>query len=179
MPPDRRFGLPHPLDPETSDATPGRRTGLWESLKRALGAPAPEPSGGSGAVRRADPEPPLPGMPPPRPPVPPPARVEPPVSTAPKQSSAEPAPPPPAVAIPGEVPFLSDAEEAAPPPGPPPPAPAASPSFDPSPEVPAASGTPASPRLARGLASFSKSNAEREKRFAHLIRDGDSSKKKR
>jgi hypothetical protein len=27
------------------------------------------------------------------------------------------------------------------------------------------------PRLARGLASFSRRNAEREKKFAHLLRD--------
>ena len=30
---------------------------------------------------------------------------------------------------------------------------------------------PESPRLARGLASFSRSNADREKKFAHLLHD--------
>jgi hypothetical protein len=34
-------------------------------------------------------------------------------------------------------------------------------------------------RLARGLASFSRDNAEREKRYAHLLRDAGSKSRKR
>jgi hypothetical protein len=34
-------------------------------------------------------------------------------------------------------------------------------------------------RLARGLASFSRDNAEREKKYAHLLRDGGSTGQKR
>jgi hypothetical protein len=44
----------------------------------------------------------------------------------------------------------------------------------PAPEVPA----PRAPRLARGLASFSRDNADREKKFRHILSDGDSGKKK-
>jgi hypothetical protein len=35
------------------------------------------------------------------------------------------------------------------------------------------------PRLARGLASFSRSNADREKKFAHLLHDDPSGEKKK
>jgi hypothetical protein len=38
---------------------------------------------------------------------------------------------------------------------------------------------PESPHLARGLASFSKSNADREKKFAHLLRDDAPDNKKK
>jgi len=38
---------------------------------------------------------------------------------------------------------------------------------------------PGRPRLARGLASFSRSNADREKKFAHLLRDDPSGEKKK
>ena len=38
---------------------------------------------------------------------------------------------------------------------------------------------PGSPGLARGLASFSKSNADREKKFAHLLRDDAPADKKK
>jgi hypothetical protein len=44
-------------------------------------------------------------------------------------------------------------------PTPPPPAPEA--------------GAPRSTRLARGLASFSRDNADREKKFRHILSDGD------
>jgi hypothetical protein len=37
----------------------------------------------------------------------------------------------------------------------------------------------ARPRLARGLASFSRSNADREKKFAHLLHDDPSGEKKK
>jgi hypothetical protein len=45
---------------------------------------------------------------------------------------------------------------------------------------PAASEAPAprGPRLARGLASFSRANADREKKFRHILSDGDPEKKK-
>ena len=62
----------------------------------------------------------------------------------------------------------------------------------PDPEPPELSGTsevslpapppaeePESPRLARGLASFSRSNADREKKFAHLLRDDAPADKKK
>jgi len=44
----------------------------------------------------------------------------------------------------------------------------------PAPELAASRG----PRLARGLASFSRHNADREKRFRHILSDGDPGKKK-
>ena len=37
---------------------------------------------------------------------------------------------------------------------------------------------PRGPRLARGLASFSRANADREKKFRHILSDGDPEKKK-
>lgn len=44
MAPDRRFGLPHPLDADPSeDSSSRRKPGLWQSLKRALGTSAAEP----------------------------------------------------------------------------------------------------------------------------------------
>ena len=47
--------------------------------------------------------------------------------------------------------------------------------------VPASASEPADasgrPRLARGLASFSRSNADREKKFAHLLHDDTSGEK--
>jgi hypothetical protein len=49
------------------------------------------------------------------------------------------------------------------------------------PTVPASASEPADasgrPRLARGLASFSRSNADREKKFAHLLHDDTSGEK--
>jgi hypothetical protein len=38
---------------------------------------------------------------------------------------------------------------------------------------------PEGPRLARGLASFSRSNADREKKFAHLLHDDAPGEKKK
>lgn len=45
--------------------------------------------------------------------------------------------------------------------------------------APPAPGSPAprGPRLARGLASFSRDNADREKKFRHILSDGDPGKK--
>ncbi len=45
------------------------------------------------------------------------------------------------------------------------------------PEAPEA-GSPRSSRLARGLASFSLNNADREKKFRHILSDGDAVGKK-
>jgi len=42
----------------------------------------------------------------------------------------------------------------------------------PPPPAPEAGG-PRSARLARGLASFSRDNADREKKFRHILSDGD------
>jgi hypothetical protein len=70
-------------------------------------------------------------------------------------------------------PFLLPDPEPSEPPAPPavslPPPPPASPPVEP----------PETPRLARGLASFSKSNADREKKFAHLLRDDAPADKKK
>ena len=41
------------------------------------------------------------------------------------------------------------------------------------------SSAPDGPRLARGLASFSRSNADREKKFAHLLHDDTPGAKKK
>jgi hypothetical protein len=47
-----------------------------------------------------------------------------------------------------------------------------------SPAPPAAEAPSRAPRLARGLASFSRQNADREKKFRHILSDGDPGKKK-
>ena len=177
-----------------------RRPSFWESLKRALGsesgldrrpetAPttppflAPEepdplpalqrPPGGSGdrKVPREDysdrllrpgiaaeesARPPVPGAPIPIEPV----------------SLGQP-PPDPVRSEPAEVtPSVLAAPPEAVPAAPPEPVPTASPEAPPAtlpPESVAASAK--GPRLARGLASFSRQNPEREKKFAHLLRD--------
>ena len=69
-------------------------------------------------------------------------------------------------------PFLLPDPELSEPPAPPPV------SLAPPPPSPAAQ-PPESPRLARGLASFSKSNADREKKFAHLLHDDAPADKKK
>jgi hypothetical protein len=45
--------------------------------------------------------------------------------------------------------------------------------------APETADAPDRPRLARGLASFSRSNADREKKFAHLLRDDSPGQKNR
>jgi hypothetical protein len=176
--PDRRFGLPHPLDADPSEDSSPRKPGLWESFKRALG--------------NVPPEAPSPGdrLGPPRPaPTP---------SIAPRSHSPSALPatsipdPPPSTAgrpIDADVPFLVEDPAAEP-----------IPSVRSEPEagrdrtVPTENtGTPGTtpvspedspappigaPRLARGLASFSRRNAEREKKFAHLLRDEPGSESK-
>jgi hypothetical protein len=68
-------------------------------------------------------------------------------------------------------PFLMPDEPLPPAAGPPPDIPAARPiPSDPGAAADASEAT-GRPRLARGLASFSRSNADREKKFAHLLRD--------
>jgi hypothetical protein len=126
-----------------------RPPGIWESLKRALG----------GGNTRPDPNP---------------------VRTTPE---------PPSVSPPGESfappPFLA-VEEPAPEPVRPSPPPAAGDVRVPDAAVPSpaaaapeAADAPDRPRLARGLASFSRSNADREKKFAHLLRDDSPGPKNR
>jgi len=99
-----------------------------------------------------------------------------------------PAPEPPSVLPPEESfappPFLA-AEEPAPEPSRPSPPVAArdlrAPNAVPRPAAaaPEPAETPDRPRLARGLASFSRSNADREKKFAHLLRDDSPGQKNR
>jgi hypothetical protein len=184
--PDRRFGLPHPLDADPSEDSSPRKSGLWESFKRALGSP-PADAPVSHETEGRPPEPPLPAAPPP--------------SASPRSPSAfepdEAAPDAPARkagVISPNVPFLDDlpfepltAAEVESPAVPigagetSSPAAIADPPADPSdaaetrPELsePAQPSEPPTrePRLARGLASFSRDNARREKKFAHLLRD--------
>jgi hypothetical protein len=65
-------------------------------------------------------------------------------------------------------------------PSPDPPAPIAHEVQEVAPEVTVTPGSPGLPpaRLARGLASFSRENAQREKKFAHLLRDAPPAAKK-
>lgn len=77
-----------------------------------------------------------------------------------------------------DVPFL--AESTLREPSPDPPAPIAHEVQEVAPEVTVTPGSPGLPpaRLARGLASFSRENAQREKKFAHLLRDAPPAAKK-
>ena len=192
---DRRFGLPHPFDSDPSGgSSAGRKPGLWESLKRALGT---APAADEDAIPPVVPD--EPGLP---------ALAAPPQPAAPAASSHTPAPPPAAlprvdpialrrpsptpaveptlVELASRVPFLDDLPAASPPSveaSQAPPSVEASPP-DPSPPAEIAlAGMPetalAAPGLARGLASFSRDNAEREKKFAHLLRDSASSGRRR
>jgi hypothetical protein len=159
MAPDRRFGLPHPLDVDPSEGSSRERKGLWDSLRKVFGGEAPrdpEPA----ATAAIDPLPvPLPAAARsdvPAAPVAPPPGVEPRISSAP------------------EVTFLEELATPDLPPSPP-----IAPRREPPAEAPSSAATPGAARLARGLASFSKSNAEREKRFSHILRDGPTGKKKK
>jgi hypothetical protein len=175
--PDRRFGLPHPLDDEPGEGDSRRKSGLWHSLKRAIaGGAMPAEESAAPADRSAIP---LPGVGP--------RTTDDPVADGPlarPDPSPPVVPPPPLGALGGvgkvavppaaQVPFLADTVEPA------------------STEAPRPEGTarpaapakiaeskppdPAPPRLARGLASFSRDNARREKRFSHLLRDSPRSK---
>ncbi len=115
---------------------------IWETLKRALG--------GVGAEPRPEP-PPAPT------PVPPPPELP---TVSPERESLASAPP-----------FLADSDGPESPRSPS----AVEPPWAAAPLDPPAPAEPASatdgPRLARGLASFSRSNADREKKFAHLLHD--------
>lgn len=175
---DRRFGLPHPFDADlTGEASRGRKPGLWEALKRALGTP-PEAERPSPPipVRRDEAAPHTPVVPAraamPAPPVPDPVE---PSAVAPSRDAAR-------VEVDSGVPFLEEGpgHEEAPPAVLDPPAARemASESTEP---VPPDAGPPrpAPGRLARGLASFSRDNAEREKKYAHLLRDAGSTGRKR
>ena len=165
MAPDRRFGLPHPLDADPSeDSFSPRKPGLWETVKRALGSTVPaEPP----------PAPPRPRIPA----APSPSSIDRAVSPVPAGARDE---------ILSDVPFLEDIGPDVPqarPPSPeglgeppptavePPPVSnlleAAAPVLSTDAGEPSLSGPP----LARGLASFSRDNAVREKKFAHLLRD--------
>jgi hypothetical protein len=177
--PDRRFGLPHPLDADPSeDSSPGK-PGLWESFKRALGSPPAEPPI-SDETRGRPPLPPLPAAPPPAASPRSPGAVE-------RDAAAPDAPTTGSEEISQNVPFLDDlplepltraGAESRPAPTAPIDEPgeasaaadAAVPPVQPS--EPAEPSEPTrGPRLARGLASFSRDNARREKKFAHLLRD--------
>jgi hypothetical protein len=76
----------------------------------------------------------------------------------------------------GEVPFLADAGPKEPSPPPSPPVARADAGISSATADPVAPSPPTSGRLARGLASFSRENAQREKKYAHLLRDAKSGK---
>ncbi|HEV8608957.1 MAG TPA: hypothetical protein VGS98_02655 [Thermoanaerobaculia bacterium] len=182
MAPDRRFGLPHPLDADPSEDSSPRKPGLWESFKRALGSAPPEASTSGEPASPAAPGPPLPAAP---------------LSATPTRSEETRVAPDPAddrmpadaAAAPlhpdelaFDVPFLEDLppEPLAPPVPPQSPAEASKPHEPPTAASPAdSSESPAPPPLARGLASFSRDNALREKKFAHLLRDQPGGESKR
>ena len=173
---DRRFGLPHPFDAElTGEPSRSRKPGLWETLRRALGTP-PEADTPSPPV-------PLPDEPAPRTRIAPP-RPAPPAPPAPdpvEPSFVAPAREATAVEIDSAVPFLeAEPAEEEPPAVPVLPAEREETASESAEPVPVASQPPpASGRLARGLASFSRDNAEREKKYAHLLRDAGSTGRKR
>jgi hypothetical protein len=77
-----------------------------------------------------------------------------------------------------DVPFLAESTLREPSPGPP--APIAHEEQEVAPEVTVTPDPPELPpaRLARGLASFSRENAQRGKKFAHLLRDAPPAAKK-
>ncbi|HEX9286619.1 MAG TPA: hypothetical protein VF999_05060 [Thermoanaerobaculia bacterium] len=131
-----------------------RRPSLWKSLKRALAGPAAgSPSEEPASVPRAEPGasvPPAPALPD--------LREAPPflVETE------------PAVEVPPEPTREAPATES-------PQKGAGRPSPTPT-ETGGASAPPT--RLARGLASFSRRNPEREKKFAHLLHDNPSDEKR-
>lgn len=173
---DRRFGLPHPFDADlTGEASRGRKPGLWETLKRALGAP-PEAEKPSPAI-------PVPHEPAPHTPVVP---ARPAMPAAPAPDPVEPFVVAPAreaalVEVDSGVPFLEEGPGEEEPPAVPV-RPAAREMAPESTEFVAQDASPAGPasgRLARGLASFSRDNAEREKKYAHLLRDAGSKGRKR
>ena len=126
-----------------------RPPGIWETLKRALG--------GVGAEPRAEPRPAPAARPAPSelPAVPP---------------ERELASAPPFIAE-FEGPESPQSHAAMEPPR------SAAPPDSSAPVEPASA--PEGPRLARGLASFSRSNADREKKFAHLLHDDAPGRKKK
>jgi hypothetical protein len=160
--PDRRFGLPHPLDVDPSeDSSSRRKAGLWQSLKRALGTSAAEPRPGGD-----HPELPLPAATPRPASIPQPFEPGPTAEPAVKHSLSAATSP-----IAEDVPFLAESTPREVRPDPP--APIAHEEQEVVPEVTVTPDSPGLPptRLARGLASFSRENAQREKKFAHLLRD--------
>ncbi|HZI67790.1 MAG TPA: hypothetical protein VFF17_14615, partial [Thermoanaerobaculia bacterium] len=130
---------------------PRDRPRLWESFKRALGGPSPsnepEPDGKATHPGYAPPF-----LPPDEPaggvlpgvgssPLPPPVDRNPPAAEPPSAGRSVPM-------VSGSADELSGSTPA-----------------------PSASEVPRSPRLARGLASFSRDNADREKKFRHILSD--------
>lgn len=174
MAPDRRFGLPHPLDVDPSeDSSSRRKPGLWQSLKRALGTSVAEPPQPERPRGGDHPDLPLPAA------APRPAPITPPLEPG---STAEPAVmrslPATNSSIAEDVPFLADPTLPESSPGSP--ARIAPEAREVAPEVAVTANSPGLPpaRLARGLASFSRENAQREKKFAHLLRDAPPAAKK-
>jgi len=138
----------------------GERRSLWESIKRALVGPSPESAPDPGKRPRREAVPLEPFVP----------------ST---RNFPE-------FAVADAPPFLAEAEPVGDPaPAPPTPKQGTAPSI-PGPAEPPNStakegetSVPQGPPLARGLASFSKRNPEREKKFAHLLHDAPSDGKER
>lgn len=136
---------------------PPDRPRLWDSFKRALGGSPRPDDGDPETVRPSGYAPPF--LAPDDPPEAPPAGK-------PLEAPQKPEQPAPAAEIAAKE---IGATVASPPghrPAPAPPPPAREPE-DPRPA-----------RLARGLASFSRHNADREKKFRHILSDGDTGKKK-
>jgi hypothetical protein len=173
---DRRFGLPHPFDADpTGEASRGRKPGLWETLKRALGT-SPEAERPSPRIPvRDEPAPQTPAVPA-RPAMPVPPALDPvePSAVAPAREAAR-------VEVDSGVPFLEEGPGEEEPPAvlDPPVAREAAESTEELVPPDASLPPPPSGRLARGLASFSRDNAEREKRYAHLLRDAGAKSRKR
>ena len=134
---------------------PPDRPRLWESVKRALGGAPTEP------VPTPDDLPFL--------------------SSEDADAASPPAPvrlPPEDLGFPAAAPPEPPARaESAPPEAPPEPSHGIPEPEPPAPEAASPPG-PQGPRLARGLASFSRRNADREKKFRHILSDGDTAKKK-
>ncbi|HVE65628.1 MAG TPA: hypothetical protein VNC59_03530 [Thermoanaerobaculia bacterium] len=136
---------------------PRDRSRLWDSFKRALGGSPPSNDGEPELTRASDST--LPFLAPDEPPEAA-AAPEPPMAPPPAEATVV------SVAGPsmGTEAGVAETPDALPIP----------PSAAPLPETEGARP----PRLARGLASFSRHNADREKKFRHILSDGETGKKK-
>ena len=140
---------------------PPDRPRLWESFKRALGGSPPSDEAEPEKARPSDYA--LPFLAPDEPPESVPTAEA--ASVSPQSQPVSPvAPPEPARGSGEAAALLGDR--------PPPPEP-------PAPTSPSESEGPQPPRLARGLASFSRDNADREKKYRHILSDETAAKSKK